>query len=183
MIEVICGPMYSGKTEELIRRIKRVKIAGLKYVVIKPNITSRYDKEVDGIVTHSQDSFIDAETINSSTELLKYIHYDVIAIDEVQFFDNDLYIIIQMLSDYGKRIIVSGLDMKFNRHPFTLMSNILSISHKIDKLSSICAECKENAVYSYRISDSEEEVIIGEKELYIPLCSKCFQKYSNERNS
>lgn len=179
MIEVICGPMFSGKTEELIRRIKRVKIAGENYIVIKPSIESRYEGEKEGISTHD-DMSINALALNNCLPDVFYEtkDYDVIAIDEAQFFDKNLYQIVLMLSDRGKRVIVSGLDTDFRREPFVTMSNIMAIADKVDKLHSICMGCKKDAVYSLRTTDETDLMVIGSSESYIPLCGKCYTNKS-----
>ncbi len=179
MIEVICGPMFSGKTEELIRRIKRVKIAGENYIVIKPRIDSRYEGEVDGISTHDNVS-LNAIMLNNCLPDVFYESkdYDVIAIDEAQFFDKYLYQIVRELSDRGKRVIISGLDTDFRREPFVTMSNLMAIADRVDKLHSICMGCKKDAVYSLRTTDEKDLMVIGSSESYIPLCGKCYVQKS-----
>ena len=176
MIEVICGPMFSGKTEELIRRVKRVALAEQRYVVVKPNIKSRNKNEESGISTHDESNAIHAISISESELVETTKDFNVVAIDEVQFFDEDIYIQIQALSDAGKRIIISGLDMDFSRTPFKAMSNLLCIADKVLKLKSVCMSCKENASYSKRIAKSDKLVSIGGKESYQALCKKCYKK-------
>ena len=177
MIEVTCGPMFSGKTEKLIRKLKRAKIAEVSYIVVKPNISSRYDDEEIGIVTHDQEHKALAVVVNDLEQLYNIAHeYQIIAIDEAQFFDKDLYKTVLRLADEGKRIIASGLDMDFQREPFETMSNLLSIADKIDKITSVCVECKENAIYSHRTVAIEDQKFIGSTESYMPLCRKCFNK-------
>ena len=182
MIEVICGPMFSGKTEELIRRIKRVHIAGLECAVVKYDSKNRYQEEYTGIVSHDKKSYFVATPITSTLNLYDYSQ-DVIAIDEVQFFPDYLFKVIQNLSDCGKRIIVSGLDMDYLRQPFPTMANIIAVADTVDKLKSICMECKGDALYSFRTTNETELMVIGEKDSYMPLCIKCYNKKNDERNT
>jgi thymidine kinase len=176
MIEVICGPMFSGKTEELIRRIKRVIISETPYVVFKPNIESRNDKENNAIATHDLCGELQAVVVDNTDDIYnKGREFDVIAIDEAQFFDEGLYKIVLKLADEGKRIIISGLDLDYERNPFPTMSKLFSIADKVDKINSICMFCKKNlANYSKRVVDNKELMFIGDKQTYKPICRKCF---------
>jgi thymidine kinase len=181
MIEVTCGPMFSGKTEKLLRKLKRAKIAEVSYIVVKPNIASRYADEEVGIVTHDQESKAPAVVVSSLEQLYEIAHnYQIIAIDEAQFFDKDLYKVVLKLADEGKRILASGLDMDFQREPFETMSNLLSVADKIDKINSVCMGCKGNASYSYRTVNNTDQKFIGSTESYLPLCRTCYnEKYNS----
>jgi len=175
MIEVICGPMFSGKTEELIRRLKRVKIAGLSCIVFKPTIESRYPDEVNGIATHDNESKIEAKKVSIIEEIFHYgQNYDVIAIDEAQFFEAHLFEVALALNDLGKRIIISGLDLDYERKPFVTMSFLLSVATKINKLTSVCMKCKNAGNLSLRKTNDKKQKIIGANDLYMPVCNNCY---------
>jgi thymidine kinase len=181
MIEVICGPMFSGKTEELIRRLKRVAISGQTYIVIKPKIASRYDAEDTGISTHDETNSLNAVAVEDCIADIYYAteEYNVVAIDEAQFFSEKLYQVVMMLADSGKRIIISGLDTDFRRKPFPTIANLMSVADKVDKLHSICMGCKEDAIYSLRTSNETDLMVIGNQDTYLPLCRKC---YNNKKD-
>jgi thymidine kinase len=169
--------MFSGKTEKLLRKLKRAKIAEVSYIVVKPNIASRYTDEEVGIVTHDQEHKALAVVVNDLEQLYNIAHeYQIIAIDEAQFFDKDLYKTVLKLADEGKRIIASGLDLDFQREPFETMSNLLSVADKVDKITSVCMGCKGNALYSYRTVNVNDQKFIGSTESYKPLCRECFNK-------
>jgi thymidine kinase len=176
VIEVICGPMFSGKTEELIRRIKRVIISETTFIVFKPNIDSRNEKENNAIATHDLCGELQAVVVDNIDDIYnKSKDYEVIAIDEAQFFDEDLYKIVLRMADEGKRIIISGLDLDYERNPFITMSKLFSIADKVDKINSICMVCKKNlANYSKRMVNNTDLMYIGDKKTYIPICRKCF---------
>ncbi len=170
-IEVICGSMFSGKTEELIRRLKRVKIANLKAEIFKPAIDVRYD-EVK-IVSHDT-NFIQSTPVNSSQNILLLAQdADVVGIDEAQFFDAEIANVCEQLALKGIRVIVAGLDMDYTGKPFGQMPNLLAIADYITKLHAICVKCGNIANISYRKSPGEAQVILGEKELYEPRCRHC----------
>lgn len=180
MIEIICGPMFSGKTEELIRRLKRVKITGKSYIVIKPDISSRYAGEETGISTHDETRVEKAVVAKCLPDVFYLgMDMDVVVIDEAQFFDKYLYFIVGLLADRGKRIIISGLDLDFQREPFPTMSKLMCIADRVDKLHAICTNCKRNAIFSYRTTEEKDLIVIGSKESYIPLCRKCFNSKLN----
>jgi len=171
-IEVICGSMFSGKTEELLRRLKRAQIAKLKIAVFKPEIDVRYNDTK--IVSHNS-NYIDSIPINNISTILPLASKaQVVAIDEIQFFNNDIINICTQLANHGKRVIVSGLDMDFMGNPFEPMPQILSIAEKITKVHAICNDCGEIANHSYRTTKSEELIHLGEKDKYKPLCRDCF---------
>jgi len=177
MIEVICGPMFSGKTEELIRRLKRVIIAETPYIVFKPNIDSRNEAEDDGIATHDLCGKSDAHVVNTAEEMYAMSSdYKVVAIDEAQFFESDLYMTVLKMADEGKRVIISGLDLDYLRQPFPTMSNLLAIADRVDKINSICMVCKENASYSLRLVEQSDLMVIGGQDTYLPVCRTCYNK-------
>ena len=173
-IEVICGSMFSGKTEELLRRLKRAKFAKLEIAVFKPKIDIRYNNEK--IVSHDSNSIV-STSIDTAEEILQLsLNAQVIGIDEAQFFNASLLDVSLKLANKGKRVIVAGLDMDFLGNPFGVMPQLLSISDHVTKVHAICNECSDIANHSYRITSEEDLVEIGEKDKYLPLCRKCFSK-------
>ena len=170
-IEVICGSMFSGKTEELIRRLKRVKIANLKVEIFKPAIDVRYDKT--NIVSHDENAIISTPVDNSQTILLLAQEVDVVGIDEAQFFDDQIAFVCEQLALKGIRVIVAGLDMDYLGKPFGQMPNLLSIADYITKLHAICVKCGSIANISYRKTMQEGQVLLGEKDIYEPRCRMC----------
>ena len=174
-IEVICGSMFSGKTEELIRRLKRVKIANLKAEIFKPAMDTRYD-EIK-IVSHDT-NFIQSTPVESSQSILLLAQgADVIGIDEAQFFDSEITNVCEQLALSGKRVIVAGLDMDFAGKPFGQMPNLLAVADYITKLHAICMKCGNIANISYRKTAEEGQVVLGEKDMYEPRCRNCAKKY------
>jgi thymidine kinase len=173
-IEVICGSMFSGKTEELIRRLKRVKIANLKVEIFKPAIDTRYD-EVK-IVSHDTNFINSTPVENSSSILLLANDVDVVGIDEAQFFDAEISYVCEQLALRGIRVIVAGLDMDYLGKPFGQMPNLLSIADYITKLHAICVQCGNIANISYRKTSAEGQILLGEKDMYEPRCRVCAQK-------
>lgn len=170
-IEVICGSMFSGKTEELIRRLKRVKIANMKAEIFKPAIDVRYD-EVN-IVSHDT-NFIQSTPVESSqTILLLAQDVDVVGIDEAQFFDAEIGNVCEQLALRGIRVIVAGLDMDYMGKPFGQMPNLLAIADYITKLHAICVICGNIANISYRKTAEDGQVLLGEKDIYEPRCRTC----------
>ena len=172
-IEVICGSMFSGKTEELIRRLKRVKIANLKAEIFKPTIDTRYD-EVK-IVSHDENKIHSTPVDNSQTILLLAQGCDVVGIDEAQFFDDQISVVCETLATKGVRVIVAGLDMDYLGKPFGQMPNLLSIADYITKLHAICVKCGNIANISYRKTSQQGQVLLGEKDIYEPRCRHCAQ--------
>lgn len=173
-IEVICGSMFSGKTEELIRRLKRAKLAKLKTAVFKPYVDIRYENEK--IVSHDSKK-ITSTRINSPSEMLKLVaDIKVVAIDEAQFFSEDLIDVCNTLANQGKRVIVAGLDMDFLGKPFGVIPQLLAIAEHITKVHAICIDCGNIANHSFRLSNSQELVQLGQKKEYKPLCRECFTK-------
>ena len=173
-IEVICGSMFSGKTEELIRRLKRVKIANLKVEIFKPSIDVRYDKI--NIVSHDENAIISTPVDNSQTILLLAQDVDVVGIDEAQFFDDQITYVCEQLALKGIRVIVAGLDMDYLGKPFGQMPFLLSIADYITKLHAICVKCGSIANISYRKTAQEGQVLLGEKDVYEPRCRICNDK-------
>jgi thymidine kinase len=170
-IEVICGSMFSGKTEELIRRLKRAKIANLKVEIFKPAIDTRYDETK--VVSHDSNAIQSTPIENSQTILLMAEGVDVVGIDEAQFFDNEIMNVCELLALRGTRVIVAGLDMDYLGRPFGQMPNLLAIADYITKLHAICMKCGNIANVSFRKTDQEGQVLLGEKETYEPRCRVC----------
>lgn len=171
-IEVICGSMFSGKTEELLRRLKRAEFAKLNISVFKPQIDTRYDNTK--IVSHDSNSII-STPIKKAKDILSLVDdSDIVAIDEAQFFNNDLVGICNTLANNGKRVIIAGLDMDFLGKPFQVMPQLLAIAEYITKVHAICADCGSIANHSFRLTKSLELVKLGEQDEYKPLCRKCF---------
>lgn len=175
-IEVVCGSMFSGKTEELIRRLKRAKIANLRVEIFKPKIDTRYD-EVQ-IVSHDENAILSTPIDNSQTILLMASNVDVVGIDEAQFFDDQLPEVCEQLALKGIRVIVAGLDMDYQRKPFGQMPQLLAKADYITKLHAICVKCGNIANYSFRKTTQEGQVVLGEKDVYEPRCRTCYQENS-----
>jgi thymidine kinase len=173
-IEVISGSMFSGKTEELIRRLKRARIANLKVEIFKPAIDIRY--HVQNIVSHDDTQIISTPVDNSQTILLMASDVDVIGIDEAQFFDDQLPEVCDQLALKGIRVIVAGLDMDYTGKPFGQIPFLLAKADYITKLHAICVRCGNIANYSYRKSADGGQILLGEKEMYEPRCRQCFQE-------
>ncbi len=171
-IEVICGSMFSGKTEELIRRLKRVKIANLKVEIFKPAIDVRYD-EVK-IVSHDTNAIHSTPIDNSQKMLLMTEDVDVVGVDEAQFFDNELPFVCDELAKRGIRVIVAGLDMDYLGNPFGPMPAILSKADYVTKVHAICMQCGNIANYSYRKIPNDDQVMLGAKDVYEPRCRICY---------
>ena len=173
-IEIICGSMFSGKTEELIRRLNRAKYAKQKIKVFKPIIDSRFKK--DFVFSHDKNQ-IESKSVSKSSDIkIKAKGYDVIGIDEAQFFDNGIVKICNDLANEGIRVIVAGLDMDYKGNPFGPMPNLMAIAEYVTKLHAICAKSGNLANHSYRISNDKSLVHLGQKESYMPLSRVEFQK-------
>src|ERR1700742_3910099 len=171
-IEVICGSMFSGKTEELIRRLKRAKIANLKVEIFKPAMDTRYHEQ--NIVSHDENAIQSTPIDNSQTILLLASDVDVIGIDEAQFFDDQLPEVCDQLAVRGIRVIVAGLDMDYRGKPFGQLPNLLAKAEYITKLHAICVKCGNIANYSYRKNEQSGKIVLGEKDLYEPRCRYCY---------
>ena len=171
-IEVISGSMFSGKTEELLRRLKRAQFAKLEIAVFKPKIDNRYDTQK--IVSHDKNT-ITATPVDCAKDILKLVKTaQVVAIDEAQFFDSDLVTVCNELANKKIRVIIAGLDMDFLGKPFGVMPQILAIAEYITKVHAICINCSAIANHSYRTTTDTNLVKLGEKEVYIALCRDCF---------
>ncbi|HCF64287.1 MAG TPA: thymidine kinase [Ferruginibacter sp.] len=177
-IEVICGSMFSGKTEELIRRLKRAKIANLKVEIFKPAVDVRYDDVK--IVSHDTNSIHSTPVDNASSILLPALQVDVVGIDEAQFFDESIVEVCNHLAMRGVRVIVAGLDMDYTGRPFGPMPQLLATADYITKLHAICVQCGNIASISYRKVKDESQLLLGEKDLYEPRCRACWNPQKNE---
>jgi len=171
-IEVICGSMFSGKTEELIRRLKRAKFAKLPVEIFKPEIDVRYgEKEV---VSHDSNAIPSTPVSHSSAILLLSSDTKVVGIDEAQFFDEELPDVCNTLANRGIRVIVAGLDMDYKGRPFGPIPNLMAMAEHVSKVHAVCVQCGSPATYSYRFADNESRVLLGEKESYEPRCRACY---------
>ena len=169
-IEVVSGCMFSGKTEELIRRLRRAKFAKLKVKVFKPKIDDRYSK--DKIVSHSEQA-LPSIMIDKSEDILKLVKdADIVGIDEAQFFDNNITDVAIKLAELGKRVIITGLDMDFRGEPFGPMPKLLAIAEYVTKPKAICVVCGSPATMTQRITDSKETVDVGATDKYEARCRK-----------
>lgn len=171
-IEVVCGSMFSGKTEELIRRLNRAKIAKQKVEIFKPAIDVRYH-EVD-IVSHNQTAIRSTPVYSSEEILLMTYDCEVVGIDEAQFFDAGIVDVVNKLAENGKRVIIAGLDMDSRGIPFGPMPNLMSIAEYVTKVHAICVVCGDIANYSYRKVPNQQQVMLGESDSYEARCRKCF---------
>lgn len=172
-IEVICGSMFSGKTEELIRRLKRARIARLSVEIFKPGIDTRYDEEK--VVSHDAREIQSTPVPASANILLMANDVDVVGIDEAQFFDSELPNVCNHLANSGIRVIVAGLDMDYTGKPFGPMPALLATAEYITKVHAICVQCGHLAQYSHRIIANDKLVVLGETDAYEPLCRTCFK--------
>ena len=177
-IEVVCGSMFSGKTEELIRRMKRAKFAKQKVEIFKPAIDTRYSDV--NVVSHDQTAIPSTPVDTSSTILLLSSDIDVVGIDEAQFLDNGLVEVCNELANRGVRVIVAGLDMDFKGVPFGPMPALCAIADDVTKVHAICVRCGSLAYLSHRLVQNDKRVLLGEKMEYEPLCSDCYQKAIKE---
>jgi thymidine kinase len=177
-IEVICGSMFSGKTEELIRRLKRARIAQQKVEIFKPKIDVRYD-EVN-VVSHDS-NFIHSTPVDSSAAFLqKADDVEVIGIDEAQFFDDDLPAVCATLANNGVRVIVAGLDMDYLGRPFGPLPQLMATAEYVTKVHAICIKCGNLANHSFRTVESDSRILVGEQDKYVPLCRSCFNEEKNK---
>ncbi len=173
-IEVVCGSMFSGKTEELIRRMKRAKFAKQKVEIFKPSLDTRYS-DVD-VVSHDQHSIPSTPVDNSSTIALLSSDIDVVGIDEAQFLDDGLVDVCNDLANRGVRVIVAGLDMDFKGKPFGPIPALCAIADEVTKVHAICVKCGALAYVSHRLVANDKRVLLGEQAEYEPLCRECYQK-------
>ncbi len=176
-IEIVCGSMFSGKTEELIRRLKRAQFANQKILLVKPLVDHRYHKE--NVVSHQGTSF-EAICVNNSREILDIWKKErIVAIDEAQFFDEGIVQTCNQLAAIGVRVIVAGLDMDFAGVPFGPMPHLLSVAEYVTKVHAICLSCGNLAQFSHRTVEDKEQVLVGAVDEYKPLCRSCYNKIAH----
>lgn len=178
-IEVVCGSMFSGKTEELIRRVNRARIAHQKVEIYKPVIDTRYSEEE--VVSHDANAIISTPVDNSQAILLLSSEADVVGIDEAQFFDEGLVEVCNELANNGKRVIIAGLDMDFKGNPFGPMPALCAIAEDVTKVHAICVRCGNLAHISHRIVAGDKQVMLGELQEYEPLCRHCYNEVVGEQ--
>ncbi len=178
-IEVICGCMFSGKTEELIRRVNRAVIARQRVTIFKPSVDIRYDDVK--VVSHNRNA-IHSVVVQKAQDILGLANdCEIVAIDEVQFFDEALIEVCMALAYKGKRVILSGLDMDFEGKPFGIMPQLMSIAEFVTKVQAICVCCGDAASFSYRLNDMKQQILVGEKDEYEPRCRSCFNQGMKEK--
>lgn len=177
-IEVITGSMFSGKTEELLRRLRRATFAKQKVEIFKPRIDTRYSDEE--VVSHDSNSILSTPVDSPNNILLLVSDVDVVGIDEAQFFDSQIVDVCQSLASRGIRVIVAGLDMDFRGKPFGHMPQLLAVAEYVTKVHAICVHCGNLAQYSHRLSDDNNLVLLGETDRYEPLCRTCYNNIINE---
>lgn len=173
-IEVVAGSMFSGKTEELIRRLNRAKIAKQKVEIFKPKVDTRYSD--DEVVSHNSNAIRSTPVETAANILLLSSDVDVIGIDEAQFFDEGLADVCNELANQGIRVIVAGLDMDFQGKPFGPIPGLMATAEYVTKVHAVCMRCGNLAQYSHRLSDTDKLVLLGEKDAYEPLCRVCYNK-------
>lgn len=174
MIEVIVGSMFSGKTEELIRRLRRAKYAKQRIEIFKPQIDTRYSEQE--VVSHDANSLVSTPIPTSSSILLLANDVDVVGIDEAQFFDKQLTDICNTLANRGIRVIVAGLDMDFKGNPFGPMPELMAVADHVTKVHAICVRCGNLAQFSHRTTRTDKLVLLGETDAYEPLCRNCYNQ-------
>ncbi len=179
VIEVVVGSMFSGKTEELIRRLKRAKIAKQRVEIYKPIIDVRYSESE--VVSHDENSIRSTPVENSANILLLSNDVDVIGIDEAQFFDKGLIDVASQLANMGIRVIIAGLDMDFKGAPFGPIPGLMAIADHVTKVHAICVRCGNIAQFSHRLSEKEQVVLLGEKDIYEPLCRSCYRDANRKK--
>lgn len=176
-IEVVCGSMFSGKTEELIRRVKRAKIAKQEVTIFKPSIDTRFHAR--HVVSHNANAIMSTPVTSSQDILSNVTGCDVVGIDEAQFFDEGIVDVCIQLANQGIRVIAAGLDMDFKGKPFGPMPHLMAVAEFVTKVHAICVTCGDIAHYSHRLVASNEKVVLGEQDIYEPLCRKCY--YNDEK--
>ncbi len=173
-IEVVCGSMFSGKTEELIRRLNRARIAKQRVEIFKPHIDKRYSEE--NVVSHDETT-VSSIPVESASQILFYANaYDVVGIDEAQFFDSELASVCEQLANSGLRVVVAGLDMDFQGKPFGPIPELMAVAEYVTKVHAICMQCGNLAQFSHRKVAGDKLVMLGETESYEPLCRKCYME-------
>jgi thymidine kinase len=180
-IEVICGSMFSGKTEELIRRLKRAQIAKQKVEIFKPTVDNRYDDEL--VTSHDQNQIRSTPVPAAANIPLLVNDCEVVGIDEAQFFDDEIVQVCNDLANQGKRVIVAGLDMDFKGNPFGPMPALMATAEYVTKVHSVCTKTGNLAQYSFRKSPDDSLVVLGEKEAYEPLSRAAFFKLNNQKSA
>ena len=173
-IEVICGSMFSGKTEELIRRLKRAQFAKLKVEIYKPCIDVRYSD--DEVVSHDCHSIPSTPIDSPASILLLSSDVEVVGIDEAQFFDETIVEVVQTLANRGVRVIIAGLDTDYMGKPFGPMPALMAVAEEVQKVHAICVKCGSPANHSHRLSESDQLVVLGETDIYEPLCRHCYNE-------
>src|SRR5690554_5723877 len=171
-IEVICGSMFSGKTEELIRRLKRAQFANQKIEIFKPMVDTRYDEDM--VVSHDSNEIHSTPVPAAANIPLLASGCDVVGIDEAQFFDDEIVRVCNDLANSGIRVIVAGLDMDFQGNPFGPMPTLMAIAEIVTKVHAVCIQCGGPATYSYRTAGGEDKILLGEKDSYEPRCRFCY---------
>ena len=177
-IEVICGSMFSGKTEELIRRMRRAEFARQRVEIFKPSIDVRYSDE--DVVSHNATTIRSTPVSSSQNILLLSADVDVVGIDEAQFFDEGIVDVCRQLAERGVRVIVAGLDMDYLGKPFGPMPALMATAEYVDKVHAICVRCGNIAHHSHRLTKNDKLVVLGEKDTYEPICRHCFNQLQNE---
>jgi thymidine kinase len=178
-IEVICGSMFSGKTEELIRRLNRAKIARQNVEIFKPDMDTRYD--VHQVVSHDAHAIV-STPVHSASQILLFVNdVHVVGIDEAQFFDDELVPVCNRLANDGMRVIVAGLDMDYLGKPFGPVPSLMAIAEYVTKIHAICMKCGDLANYTHRLVPDDRLMVLGEKDLYEPLCRKCYLEEKKNR--
>ena len=179
-IEVVCGSMFSGKTEELIRRIRRAKYANLDVIIFKPTVDKRDKKHT--VVSHD-DTTIDCKTIKRASEIYKIVNdFKVVGIDEAQFFDDEIVAVCNSLANHGIRVIVAGLDMDYKGVPFKNMANLMATAEYVTKVHAICPKTGGLAQYSYRKTKSKKRILLGKGDEYMPLSRAAYFKKKNKKS-
>lgn len=180
-IEVVCGSMFSGKTEELIRRLNRAKIANLKVEIFKPAIDTRY--HATNVVSHDSRQIRSTPVSFANDILLLASNCDLVGIDEAQFFDRGIVDVSTMLANQGKRVVVAGLDMDFLGRPFAPMNDLMAVAEFVTKTHAICVCCGGVANYTHRKNESDKRIMLGERDNYEARCRRCFYKSKDKRNN
>lgn len=180
-IEVVCGSMFSGKTEELIRRLKRAQFAKLKVEIFKPKIDTRYSEE--DVVSHDAHAVRCTPVDNSGNILLLTGEVDVVGIDEAQFFDANIVSVCKILANSGIRVIVAGLDMDYQGNPFGPMPQLMAVAEYVTKVHAICVRCGNLANHSHRLSENDKLVMLGEIHDYEPICRHCYNELSKKEEA
>jgi thymidine kinase len=179
-IEVVCGSMFSGKTEELIRRLNRAKIANMNVEIFKPAVDTRYHDS--NVVSHDKKEIRSTPVQFARDILLLASECDLVGIDEAQFFDKDIVDVAVQLANSGKRVIIAGLDMDYKARPFEPMNDLLAVAEFVTKTHAICMKCGSIASYTYRFNDSSKQVFLGEKDYYEARCRRCYNLGMKEKS-